>query len=110
MVVDPRQWKTTGKKWQDIRTAINKAKRSGISDVMSTFNEAPNDIREQIEEISEQWAQLKALPEMKFTLGGVEELHDPRVRILYAIDAEGTVLGVTSWLRRGATAHHRLDA
>ena len=35
---------------------------------------------------------------MKFTLGGVEELHDPRVRILYAIDAEGTVLGVTSWL------------
>ena len=52
-------WKTTGKKWQDIRTAINKAKRSGISDVMSTFNEAPNDIREQIEEISEQWAQLK---------------------------------------------------
>ena len=98
MVVDPRQWKTTGKKWQDIRTAINKAKRSGISDVMSTFNEAPNDIREQIEEISEQWAQLKALPEMKFTLGGVEELHDPRVRILYAIDAEGTVLGVTSWL------------
>ena len=56
---------------------------------MSTFNEAPNDIREQIEEISEQWAQLKALPEMKFTLGGVEELHDPRVRILYAIDAEG---------------------
>lgn len=89
MVVDPRQWKTTGKKWQDIRTAINKAKRSGISDVMSTFNEAPNDIREQIEEISEQWAQLKALPEMKFTLGGVEELHDPRVRILYAIDAEG---------------------
>lgn len=111
MVVDPRQWKTTGKKWQDIRTAINKAKRSGISDVMSTFNEAPNDIREQIEEISEQWAQLKALPEMKFTLGGVEELHDPRVRILYAIDAEGTVLGVTSWLptwRDGA--HHRLDA
>ena len=35
---------------------------------------------------------------MKFTLGGVEELHDPRVRILYAIDAAGTVLGVTSWL------------
>ena len=98
MVVDPRQWKTTGKKWQDIRTAINKAKRSGISDVMSTFNEAPNDIREQIEEISEQWAQLKALPEMKFTLGGVEELRDPRVRLLYAIDADGRVLGVTSWL------------
>ena len=98
MVVDPRQWKTTGKKWQDIRTAINKAKRDGITDELTTFEQAGGDIREQIEEISEQWAALKALPEMKFTLGGVEELRDPRVRILYAIDANGTVLGVTSWL------------
>ncbi|KFI52433.1 bifunctional lysylphosphatidylglycerol flippase/synthetase MprF [Bifidobacterium biavatii] len=98
MVVDPRTWKTTGKKWQDIRTAINKAKRDGITDVLTTFANADADVREQIEEISEQWAGEKALPEMKFTLGGVEELRDPRVRILYAVDADGLVLGVTSWL------------
>lgn len=98
MVVDPRQWKTTGKKWQDIRTAINKAKRDGITDVLTTFEQAGPDVREQIEEISEQWTSLKALPEMRFTLGGVEELRDPRVHVLYAIDADGTVLGVTSWL------------
>lgn len=98
MVVDPRQWKTTGKKWQDIRTAINKAKRQGVTDVCSTFLEAPLDVREQIEDISEEWAQGKALPEMKFTLGGVEELRDPRVRLLYAVDPDGIVLGVTSWL------------
>ncbi|WP_420837535.1 bifunctional lysylphosphatidylglycerol flippase/synthetase MprF [Bifidobacterium aerophilum] len=98
MVVDPRAWKTTGKKWQDIRTAINKAKRDGIVDVLTTFDDAGSDVREQIEEISEQWAGEKALPEMKFTLGGVEELRDPRVRILYAVDADGLVLGVTSWL------------
>lgn len=98
MVVDPRTWKTTGKKWQDIRTAINKAKRDGIVDVLTTFDAAGADVREQIEEISEQWAGEKALPEMKFTLGGVEELRDSRVRILYAIDADGLVLGVTSWL------------
>ena len=98
MVVDPRTWKTTGKKWQDIRTAINKAKRVGITDVLTTFHDADADMREQIEEISEQWAGDKALPEMKFTLGGVEELRDPRVRILAAVAADGTVLGVTSWL------------
>ncbi|NEG56073.1 DUF2156 domain-containing protein [Bifidobacterium sp. SMA15] len=98
MVVDPRRWKTTGKKWQDIRTAINKAKRQGVVDVYSTFLDAPLDVREQIEDISEEWAQGKALPEMKFTLGGVEELRDPRVRLLYAVDADGRVLGVTSWL------------
>ena len=98
MVVDPRSWKTTGKKWQDIRTAINKAKREGITDVYSSFADAPFDVREQIEDISDEWTSGKALPEMKFTLGGVEELRDPRVKLLYAIDADGRVLGVTSWM------------
>ena len=110
MVVDPRGWKTTGKKWQDVRTAINKAKRDGVTDVQSTFLEASLDVREQIEDISEEWAQLKALPEMKFTLGGVEELRDPRVRLLYAIDADGACWASPAGCPPGATAHRRLDA
>ena len=75
---------------------VTLAKRDGVTDVQSTFLEASLDVREQIEDISEEWAQLKARPEMKFTLGGVEELRDPRVRLLYAIDADGRVLGVTA--------------
>ena len=35
---------------------------------------------------------------MKFTLGGLDELQDERVKILYAIDENGRVLGVTSWM------------
>lgn len=98
MVLDPSQWQTRGKKWQDIRTAINKAKRDGITDVLTTYDQAGFNIDQQIVDISEQWAQLKALPEMKFTLGGIEELRDDRVALLYAVDEQGTVLGVTSWL------------
>jgi phosphatidylglycerol lysyltransferase len=98
MVIDPNKWETRGKKWQDIRTAINKAKRDGITDVFTTYDAAGFTIDQQIVEISEQWAQLKALPEMKFTLGGIEELRDDRVALLYAIDSTGEVLGVTSWL------------
>lgn len=98
MLVIPSTWQTRGKKWQDIRTAINKAHRSGMTDVLTTFNEAPWEVREQIIGISEQWAELKSLPEMKFTLGGIEELRDPRVMLLYAIDADGVVQGATSWL------------
>ncbi|RFT27883.1 hypothetical protein CG405_06975, partial [Gardnerella vaginalis] len=37
MLVYPKEWQTRGKKWQDIRTAINKAKRDGITDVLSTY-------------------------------------------------------------------------
>lgn len=98
MVVTPSQWQTKGKKWQDIRTAINKARRDGVTDVLTTFESAGWEIQQQIVDISEQWAQLKALPEMKFTLGGVEELRDSRVMLLYALDSQGVVLGVTSWM------------
>lgn len=98
MIINPNSWQTRGKKWQDIRTAINKAKREGITDIMSTFDEAQDDIKRQIVEISEEWAELKALPEMKFTLGGIEELQDSRVILLYAIDLHNRVLGITSWM------------
>lgn len=98
MIINPREWKTTGKKWQDIRTAINKAKREGITDVLSTFKAEPIEIRQQIMDISEEWTEEKALPEMRFTLGGVEELMDERVKILYAIDEQGVVQAVTSWM------------
>lgn len=98
MIVHPRTWQTRGKKWQDVRTAINKAKREGMIDVLTTFDEAPLGIQSQIVEISEQWTEEKALPEMRFTLGGIEELMDNRVRLLYALDAQGVVQAVTSWL------------
>ena len=42
MIVNPNEWQTRGKKWQDVRTAINKAKRDGITDVLTTFKEDPS--------------------------------------------------------------------
>ncbi len=112
MVVRPSEWQTRGKKWQDIRTAINKAAKLGIADVLTTFPEASEDVRRQIVEISEQWAETKSLPEMRFTLGGVDELEDPRVALLLAIDSSGIVQGVTSWLptyRDGVVVGWTLD-
>ncbi|MFT9232150.1 MAG: DUF2156 domain-containing protein [Bifidobacterium sp.] len=112
MVVDPRLWQTKGKKWQAIRTAINKANREGIRDVYADFSGSPREIQSQIVDISEQWANLKSLPEMKFTLGGIDELRDPRVMMLYAIDADNVVQGVTSWLptwRNGQIVGWTLD-
>lgn len=66
--------------------------------MLATFKESPFSVQTQIREISTQWAGEKALPEMCFTLGGVDELVDPRVKLLYAVDTDGKVLGVTSWL------------
>ena len=49
---------------------------------------------------------------MKFTLGGLDELRDPRMAILYAVDGQGKVLAVTSWMptyRQGQVIGWTLD-
>jgi phosphatidylglycerol lysyltransferase len=88
----------TGRKWQDVRTALHKAGREGITAQWWRFPQAPLAITDQIRAISEEWVADKGLPELGFTLGGIDELDDPEVRCLVAVDAEHTVHGVTSWL------------
>lgn len=97
-VIRPRSWATTGKKWQDVRTSINRAQRAGIRSEWTTYFALPLSISVQISDISEQWVAEKGLPEMGFTLGGLDELRDPAVRLMLAIDESGRVEGVTSWL------------
>lgn len=87
-----------GKKWQDVRTARNRATKDGIQFRMVTLaDESPAVIR-QVRDVSAGWLKSKHTPELGFTLGGVTEAMDPRVRVGIAVDAEGTVHGVTSWL------------
>ncbi len=62
------------------------------------LSDEPRAVLSQVRAISEEWVGDKGLPEMGFTLGGVEEALDPEVRTGLAVDAEGTVHGVTSWL------------
>ncbi|RAG85159.1 hypothetical protein DN069_13040 [Streptacidiphilus pinicola] len=102
----------TGKKWQDVRTALNKAGKAGISGHWYTWPTAPLAVQEQVRSLSEEWVADKGLPEMGFTLGGLDELDDPRVRILVALDEEGSLHGITSWLpcyREGQPVGWTLD-
>ena len=102
----------TGRKWQDVRTAINRATREGVRAEWLVWSEAPIALRTQVAELSEEWLAAKGLPEMGFTLGGLDELDDPDVRCLVALDPGGHVLGVTSWLparRDGALVGWTLD-
>lgn len=111
-VIDPRAWQTKGKRWQDVRTAINRARRDGVHDTLTTFADASLAVQLQIAALSEQWVSEKALPEMGFTLGGVEQLHDRRVRLLIAQDEHGQLQAVTSWLpfcREGKVVGWTLD-
>jgi lysylphosphatidylglycerol synthetase-like protein (DUF2156 family) len=88
----------SGRRWQDVRTAVNRATREGVEASWTTWSQAPLAVREQITRLSEEWLAGKGLPEMGFTLGGLDELTDDAVRCLLAVDSDGRVRGLTSWL------------
>ncbi|SDW14628.1 Lysylphosphatidylglycerol synthetase, C-terminal domain, DUF2156 family [Arthrobacter sp. cf158] len=101
-----------GKEWQNVRTALNRADKLSIKDHWYSYPEMPPGIRAQLAEISEEWVADKALPEMGFTLGGLNELKDPEVLCCVAVDDDGLVHGVTSWLpvfTRGVISGWTLD-
>ncbi|MCQ1951785.1 DUF2156 domain-containing protein [Arthrobacter jinronghuae] len=101
-----------GKRFQDIRTAMNHARKEGIRAQWIRYPAAPLAVKDQLHAISEEWVADKNMPEMGFTLGGLEEVDDPEVRCLLAIDEDGTVHAVTSWLpvyRNGVVEGWTLD-
>ena len=97
-VIDPATFGMTGKKWQDVRSSVNRAAREGVRVTWTRWSELGPRVANQIAEISELWVVEKKLPELGFTLGGLDELRDPDVLLGVASDGGGTVQAVTSWL------------
>ncbi|WP_246846610.1 DUF2156 domain-containing protein [Humibacter ginsenosidimutans] len=99
-VILPQLWSTAGKKWQDVRSSANRAQRAGIRAVWTRHSELSPAQQTQLMEISDEWISGKDLPEMGFTLGGLDELRDPEVRLMLAVDEGGRIEAVTSWMPR----------
>jgi lysylphosphatidylglycerol synthetase-like protein (DUF2156 family) len=97
-VIDLPGLQFKGKEWQSTRTALNRGKREGVRYVEGALADMPRGVLTQVRAISEVWVGDKGLPEMGFTLGGVDEALDPEVRCGLAVDADDRVQGVTSWL------------
>ena len=97
-VIDLPALAYTGKSWQDVRTALNQAAKLGIELRLGPLVEQPRGIQMQVKAISSEWVEDKGLPEMGFTLGGVDEAMDPHVHVGLAVDADSTVHGLTSWM------------
>ena len=101
-----------GKPWQKVRQALNRGIKEGMTTVWTSWDELPLATVAQINAISEEWIAEKELPEMGFTLGGMEELKDPEVRLMLAVGPDGRLQAVTSWLpvhRDGAVIGWTID-
>lgn len=111
-LMHPQTFDMTGKPWQKVRQAHNRGLKEGITTLWSSWDDLPPLQQTQIAAISEQWVAEKELPEMGFTLGGMEELKDPDVRLYLAFDTSGGLQAVTSWLpswRDGRVVAYTID-
>ncbi|MFJ3959256.1 phosphatidylglycerol lysyltransferase domain-containing protein [Arthrobacter sp. NPDC090010] len=97
-VVHTPEFSMKGKHWQSVRTALNKAVREGHTTVWTSWAELSFAASTEIVAISEAWVAENKLPEMGFTLGGLDELKDPEVRLMLALDQDGRIEAVTSWM------------
>ncbi|WP_394769894.1 bifunctional lysylphosphatidylglycerol flippase/synthetase MprF [Lacisediminihabitans sp.] len=97
-VVFPETWSMLGKSWQDVRSSINRASRNGVRAEWTSFQNLSLAHTAQIESISESWVAEKNLPELGFTLGGLDELSDHEVGLFLAIGEDEVVQAVTSWM------------
>ncbi|MDQ1129806.1 bifunctional lysylphosphatidylglycerol flippase/synthetase MprF [Microbacterium sp. SORGH_AS_0888] len=97
-VLDLPGLELAGKAWQKVRQPLNRGQREGVTTLWSTWDDLPAHYTAEIEAVSEEWVANKKLPEMGFTLGGMEELKDPDVGIFLAINKDGGIEATTSWL------------
>ncbi|MGB4758682.1 MAG: phosphatidylglycerol lysyltransferase domain-containing protein [Candidatus Saccharimonadales bacterium] len=97
-IVDLPQLEFAGKSWQSVRSSINRASKEGVRMRAVKLREAPVGLRDQLHAIAKGWVDDKSLPEMGFTLGTLKEAEDPEVLMHIAVDQDGTVHGMTSWM------------
>jgi phosphatidylglycerol lysyltransferase len=110
--IDPRTFTLHGKPMHDVRYAVNRAGREGVRAIWGSWQNLPPRVTRQISALSDEWMSDKDLPELGFTLGGLDELHDDEVLVGVALDEHDTVLAVTSWLpirRQGELIGRTLD-
>lgn len=110
--IDPRAFTLDGKAMHDVRYSVNRASRDGARAVWGSWRELPLRTTVQISDLSDQWMSAKDLPELGFTIGGLDELRDDDVLVGVALDRRDAVQAVTSWLpvrRDGEIVGRTLD-
>lgn len=97
-VIDLADLSFTGKSWQDVRTARNRAAREGIRFIEVDPRTADPELMAGIHQVCQAWVDGKPLPEMGFTLGTIDLAGDGVMRTHAAVDADNVVHGVTTWM------------
>ncbi len=98
-----------GKAWQDVRTALSRARREKLEFHRFKPETANPELLSQFKQVSGQWVGQKNLPELGFTLGKTASILNPEIRTYYATNEQGELQGFVSWLPSYAGSGWTLD-
>ena len=96
-VLDPRRFEPRGRRWREVRAALNRARSRGLHFRWMTPEERAIR-RHETDAVSEAWLRGKRPLELRFAFGGAGALLDPAARAAAAEDAHGRIAGFITWV------------
>lgn len=87
-----------GRKWQNMRTALNRARKLGVEFRLYQGGRIPVLVEMQMRDLELDWRRQQMLPPLEFTQGRVDDTRDPAVEVAVALDGDGVLHGYVDWL------------
>ena len=108
-VVDTAAFDLAGKARADLRYAVKRCEREGVSFTFTGGDEALRAAGQEIRDLSARWLARDKGPEMAFSLGTVESLDDPEIVVGIARSSAGRVEAIISLLPTTGRSGWTLD-
>lgn len=107
--IDLGAFSLAGRKFQNLRTAQNKAAKSGWRVVWHSGATLDTSLRADLQEISQAWLEARHAIEMTFDLGSMDDASLARADVAVLEDSGGKVLAFATWLPYAQGGARSLD-
>jgi len=108
-IVKTGSFTLNGRRRAQLRYAIHQCERLGITFKFAPAPEALKEAELEIARVSAAWLGGGKGPQLGFSLGGLDTLHDPDITVGMAVDAGGELHAFVSWLPVPARKGWTLD-
>jgi lysylphosphatidylglycerol synthetase-like protein (DUF2156 family) len=108
-LIRPSEFQLAGKARADLRYAVRRSEREGVTISFAPGPEALARYAEQLRAVSGRWLQSRRSPELGYSLGTLATLTDPDIVVGLAFNAGGVLEAFVSWLPVPARKAWTLD-
>lgn len=97
-LIHPAEFHLTGKSRADLRYAVRRSEREGLTISFATGPQVLAQHADQLRAVSGRWLQSRRSPELGYSLGTLATLSDPDIVVGLAFNAGGVLEAFVSWL------------